>query len=194
MGGIFIMMKSESKTVKFTDELKLFGNAKVLAVSGLLAAASLVLAFLAKSIFGTGPLRLTFENLPVFLAGFIFGPTVGAATALCADLVSCIITGMPPLPLVTLGAAAVGAVGGTVFRYILPGADIRISVPAAVLFGHIVGSMIIKSVGLYAWFGNAVYLRIPVYIGIAAAESVLLVLLLRNRTFMAQVGKVVKRK
>lgn len=33
------MMKSESKTVKFTDELKLFGNAKVLAVSGLLAAA-----------------------------------------------------------------------------------------------------------------------------------------------------------
>lgn len=159
-----------------------------------LAAASLVLAFLAKSIFGTGPLRLTFENLPVFLAGFIFGPTVGAATALCADLVSCIITGMPPLPLVTLGAAAVGAVGGTVFRYILPGADIRISVPAAVLSGHIVGSMIIKSIGLYAWFGNAVYLRIPVYIGIAAAESVLLVLLLRNRTFMAQVGKVVKRK
>ena len=101
---------------------------------------------------------------------------------------------MPPLPLVTLGAAAVGAVGGTVFRYILPGADIRISVPVAVLSGHIVGSMIIKSVGLYAWFGNAVYLRIPVYIGIAAAESVLLVLLLRNRTFMAQVGKVVKRK
>lgn len=193
IGGIFVM-KSESKTVKFTDELKLFGNAKVLAISGLLAAASLILAFLAKSIFGTGPLRLTFENLPVFLAGFIFGPTVGAATALCADLISCIITGMAPLPLVTFGAVAVGAVSGTVFRYILPNADIRISVPAAVLSGHAVGSMLIKSIGLYNWFGSAVYLRIPLYVVISIFESVLLIILLKNRSFMAQVGKVVKRK
>lgn len=187
-------MKSESKSVKFTDELKLFGSAKVLAISGLLAAASLILAFMAKSIFGTGPLRLTFENLPVFLAGFIFGPTVGAATALCADLVSCIITGMAPLPLVTLGAVTVGAVSGTVFKYIMPNADVRISIPVAVLSGHAAGSMLIKSIGLYNWFGNAVYLRIPVYIGISIIESVLLIILLRNRSFMAQVGKVVKRK
>lgn len=187
-------MRTESKTAKLSEELKLFGNARVLAISGLLAATSLILAFLAKSVFGTSPLRLTFENLPIFLAGFIFGPTVGATTALCSDIISCIITGMAPIPLVTLGAVSVGIVSGTVFKYIMPNTNIKLSVPIAVTSGHAVGSMLIKSIGLYSWFGDIVYLRIPVYIGISVLESVLLIFLLKNRSFMAQIGKVVNKK
>lgn len=53
-------MKTQENSLKFTNELKLFGNVKVLAVTALLAAASFILALLAKSIFGPGPLRLTF--------------------------------------------------------------------------------------------------------------------------------------
>lgn len=112
-------MKTQENSLKFTNELKLFGNVKVLAVTALLAAASFTLPFLQKA-FGPGPLRLTFENLPIFLTSFLFGPTVGGVTALCADLISCLYSGMAPIPLITVGAVLVGVISGTMFKYVLP--------------------------------------------------------------------------
>ncbi len=186
-------MKTKENSLKITQELKLFGNVKVLAVTALLAAASFILALLAKSIFGPGPLRLTFENLPIFLTGFLFGPTVGGVTALCADLISCLYTGMAPIPLITIGAVLVGVISGTVFKYVLPKTDVRLSAPIAVVTAHLIGSALVKTLALYPWYGNVVFFRIPIYIGIAAIESLALVFLLKNKSFMNQIGKVIKK-
>ena len=78
----------------------------------MLTAACVVLAYIAKGIFGTGPLRFTVENLPVFVASFFYGPIMGGAVALSADLLSCVLAGQAPLPLISVGAAFVGISSG----------------------------------------------------------------------------------
>jgi len=182
------MKKNDSPN--FDQELRLFGNVRVLATAALLSATSIILAFIAKSIFGTGPLRLTFENLPVFLSSFLFGPVIGTLTAICADLVSCLITGMAPLPLITIGAGAVGAVSGIVYRYILPNKNIKLRIAVSVITGHLIGSMIIKTIALYDWFGVSVLFRIPLYLVTSVIEALILIYLFKSKAFMNQIGKV----
>jgi hypothetical protein len=52
--------------------------------------------------------------------------------------------------------------------------------------------MIIKSYGLYLYFGWAVLWRIPIYLGIAAVEAIILMVLTENKPLMRQIEKVVK--
>lgn len=65
-------------------------NPRVLTVAALLTAVSFVLAYLAKSIFGPGVIRVTFECLPVFFGSMVFGPAIGVVIAVAADLLSCL--------------------------------------------------------------------------------------------------------
>ncbi len=164
-------------------------NPRVLTAAALMAAVSLVLAFLAKSLFGTGPLRVTFENLPILLGSLLFGPAVGALIAVCADLLSCLIAGMAPNLIITAGAAAVGFVSGVFFRYLMPESHPRLRLIVSVAAGHLVGSVLIKSIGLYVYYGPAVFWRIPLYAAIAAAESLLMILLFENGAFLKQIEK-----
>ena len=176
----------------FSSEIALFGNVRVLAVSGLLTALSVALAALAKAVFGSGPLRLTFENLPIFIGGFAFGPAIAAVIALCADLLSCLINGMAPMPLISVGAVLVGAVSGILYKYVLKKMNMKPRMIISVSAAHIIGSMIVKTAVLYQWYGNVVYFRIPIYIGVIAVESALLILLFGNREFTAQLDKINK--
>ena len=45
---------------------------------------------------------------------------------------------------------------------------------------HVIGSMIVKSVGLFAFYGWAVLWRVPVYLVIAPLEILLICLMYRN--------------
>ncbi len=172
-----------------STERKGLRNLRIMAAAALLAAASMILASLAKSIFGTGPLRVTFENLPIFLGSIALGPTVGAAIALCADLLSCLLFGMAPNPIITAGTLLLGLLPGLLFRYALKGRSLHLRVILSVLIAHVTGSMVLKTVGLYAYFGDIVFFRIPIYLGIAALESLLLLTLLRNRAFVRQLER-----
>lgn len=178
------------KKNQFTSEIALFGNVKVLAVSGLLTALSVVLAALAKVIFGSGPLRLTFENLPIFIGGFSFGPVIAALIALCADLLSCLINGMAPIPLISVGAVLTGAVGGIIYRYVLKKSGMKMRVIISVAAAHIVGSITVKTAVLLQWYGKIVYFRIPIYAGIIIIESVLIIFMLGNKEFARQIEKI----
>lgn len=158
-------------------------NVKTLVTSGVLTAICLVLAFLAKSIFGTGPIRFTIENLPIMLGSFLYGPCVGALIAVAADLISCLISGMAPLPLITVGAAATGLVSGIIFKYLPVKFKGNFRIVISVISAHIVGSMIIKSVALFEFYGGIVFWRIPLYIAIAAIESFTIITLMNNSSF-----------
>ncbi len=64
-----------------------------------------------------GPIRISFENLTILMAGIMFGPLVGMTVGICADVIGCIIVGYAINPLVTLGAASIGLISGSIYFY-----------------------------------------------------------------------------
>lgn len=169
-------------------ELRLFGSLKVLMISSLLVALSVVLGkLLAINI--TQSFRISFENLPILFAGIAFGPFVGGMTGLIADLVGCLLVGYAINPLITLGAVCIGVTAG-LFTHVLLPKHPRVSIPIAVAVSHLLGSVLIKSLGIYLWYGTplaVLWLRIPIYLFTGAAEAYLLFLLFKSRAIRAYV-------
>ncbi len=136
-------------------------------------------------------LRFSFENLPILLSGIICGPIFGLLTGITADLVGCVMVGYEINPLVTLGAAVIGFCGGILFRLLsrLPSAC---RVTLAVLLSHLLGSVLIKTYGLAAYYDMPFYLlllwRLLNYIVIAGLEIFLLTQILKNKAIMSLVG------
>ena len=161
-------------------------NVCVLMYAAMLAAMCVVIGIFCKNFlnFGNGLFRITLENFPIIIAGIAFGPTVGACVGAVADIISYMLStqSFAISPIVTLGAAAVGAVSGLVSHYLIKregNARIILSVIAA----HLVGSIIIKSFGLYVYYGWMVLWRIPTYTVIAAMECGLLCYLFKRPAF-----------
>ena len=157
------------------QDLSVFRNLRALCFAAMLAAMGVVLGIFAKMIFGEGPLRITFENLPVIFGGITFGPFMGMAIALVADLGSCVYAGQAPYPLIAVGSLCIGFFSGAVGKYLLR----RRSYPYLLLVeltAHTVGSILLKSLALYTFgYGWPLLLpRIPVYLLISALEALLL--------------------
>ncbi len=173
-------------------------NVYVLSSAAILSAISFLLGFLAKIIQGTGILRLTIENLPVIFAGVAFGPAVGAAVGISADLLSCITAGQAPLPLITLGAAAVGIVSGLLGKRISLQKPRFLSVLLCEAAAQTVGSLIIKTAALALFFptieGWLFALRVPTYLLIIAIESILLYFLLRSPLVGRELSKILPKR
>jgi ECF transporter S component (folate family) len=153
-----------------------------LVFSAMMTALSVVVALVCKSYFTFGAIRITFENLPVILSGVILGPVYGAVVGVASDLISAPLSGFGINPVITLGAASVGFVGGLVFKCLPKGAKF-VSSLASVMSAHIVGSMIVKSLGLlmYAYPLQMILLRIPLYSAIGLAEGYLVYCILKNK-------------
>ena len=118
----------------------------------------------------------------MILAGILFGPLTGLVVGAAADLIGCLLVGYTINPIITLGAASVGlccGLGWQLFRRLRPALRLGLSV----LLGHVVGSMLIKSIGLHVYFGfdlSVLWLRIPLYLMTGAVEGYLLYLLLHR--------------
>ncbi len=170
----------------------LFGNPRILCVSALLIALSIVLGkYLAIS---TPVFRFSLENLPILMAGIFFGPVIGGLVGGVADIIGCLQVGYTINPLITLGGVLVGVLSGTI-ALCFSRKDRGLSVPtiiAAVAAAHIVGSMIVKTWGL-AWFTDVPFetllWRVPLYIVTGALEGAVLVLLCRNKLFMGEMER-----
>ena len=172
------------KKVK-NKRIGLFGSLKVMTMSAMLCAMSVVVGIFCKSFlnFGAGLFRVTFENFPILLSGIMFGPVVGGIVGAATDIVSYFLSGQvyPINPIVTLGATAIGLISGIFSHYVIKKrGKLRIILSSAV--AHLVGSMIIKPIGLFTFYGWAVLWRIPLYLVIAPLEIVIICLMHRNRT------------
>lgn len=153
-----------------------------LVFSAMMTALSVVIALVCKTYFTFGAIRITFENLPVILSGVILGPFYGAVVGIASDLISAPLSGFGINPVITLGAATVGFVAGLVFKFLPKGAKF-VSSLASVMSAHIVGSMIVKSLGLlmYAYPLQMIFFRVPLYSAIGLAESYLVFCILKNK-------------
>ena len=164
---------------------------KLLTTIAMMTAISIVIGIFCKSVlnFGGGLFRVTFENLPIILTGIIFGPIAGGTVGLASDLISYMLSGQvyPPNLLVTFGAIMIGVLSGVISKYVIKSKG-NMQIISSALIAHIVGSMIIKPIGLYQFYGILVLWRIPLYLVIAPIEIILLCLLLKNKSFARVIG------
>ncbi len=125
---------------------------KTLIVCSLLAALSIVFGkFLAIPVGDS--IRFSFENTPIFIAGFLFGPLCGVLTAVVADLVGgLMVYGGSVNLIITLGAAIIGFSGGILYRLLKSKLILKIVISVAV--AHIMGSVLIKSLGIHLVYGS----------------------------------------
>ena len=174
----FFMSKNKKNA-----RIALFGSLKVMTMSAMLCAMSVVIGIICKNFlnFGGGLFRITFENLPIILSGVMFGPVVGGIVGLATDIISYLLSNQEyPINLVvTLGATLIGVISGFLSRYVLKKkgyARIVFSATAA----HILGSMIVKTIGLYSYWGVLTLWRVPTYIVICSVEIVIICLMYKN--------------
>ena len=161
---------------------------RTLAVSALFCALSIVFGkYLAISV---GPvLRFSFENLSVILGGIVFGPWIGLLIGTVADLVGCLLVGYAINPIVTLGAACIGLLSGLLYR-LFSHLPLFWRLFLSAILSHVVGSVLIKTWGLAAFYDMPFYLllgwRFLNYAIVGAAECVLLYSLLKSKAFRQQ--------
>ena len=174
----------------------LFGSPRILCAAALLAALSIVLG---KYMAITTPVfRFSFENLPILMAGIFFGPVLGAAVGLIADLVGCVLVGYTINPIITVGAVLIGVLSGTVARVATRNGR-SLSPRAlclAVAISHVIGSMIVKSVGMKVYYSTpweTLLWRAPLYVIIGVLECVILILLTHHKVFMGEISRLLFR-
>ncbi len=193
---------SDSRGKALRGDLALFGNVRVLAAAALLAAMSLILGkFLQIPNPFSNIFRISLENLPIILAGVCFGPAVGGAVGVVADIVGCLLYGYTINPIVTLGAAVVGIVSGTMARYIIRKPRL-LSVLASTISAHLLGSVLIKSFGLASWYlseysmglTELILWRLGLYCVIGTVECMLIYFLTTRRAVMRQIEKMRTRR
>lgn len=177
--------------------LAVFASPRALCLAGLLAAISLILGkFLQIPSPISQVVRISFENLPIILAGLVLGPLAGAMTGAVADLVGCALYGYAINPIITLGACAVGLVAGLV-GILTRRAPLVPRVALTVLAAHAVGSVLIKTAGLAQWYLASMQMgyaeltlyRAINYLLVGTLEAVLLCLLLRHRGVQKQLER-----
>ena len=118
-------------------------NTKRLILAGLCIALGIVLPVAFHSVANAGSIFLPM-HIPVLLCGLICGWPYGLACGVLAQLLSSLITGMPPmayLPSMLCELAVYGFVSGLLMRYVKTGkllADLYLSLVSAMLLGRLV--------------------------------------------------------
>ncbi len=162
-----------------------YGKAALITLLAMLTAISVVTGILCKNLFTVAVYyRFTLENIGVLFAGIFFGPGAGAAVGIAVDVISCLLSTNPAVnPVIMLGAACVGATSGVVARYFVKTRGLRQYVTASVA-AHLLGQVLVKSVGKMLYFGMPWY---GLFIGLACsalacAAEVLIIQLLMKKT------------
>ncbi len=173
-------MKKSSKSLKIT------------VILAMLSALSIICGkYLA--IRGGDIMRFSLENMPIIFAGMAFGPIAGGLVGAVSDLVGCVMVGYTINPIVTLGAAAIGIVAGTIPLLLKKRElDTRLVNAITVAFAHILGSVIIKTLGLAAYydmpFTVLLLWRVLNYAIVGAVDGIVVHILLNNKGIKMQLN------
>ncbi|MBR5242039.1 MAG: folate family ECF transporter S component, partial [Clostridia bacterium] len=159
---------------------------KILCQLAMLVAISIVMGkYLAIGI-GT-VLRFSLENLPVIFAGIAFGPIAGIFVGVAADLIGCLLVGYTINPILTIGAAVIGATSGLctlLFSENKKPPSKGVTILSTVI-AHMTGSVVIKTIGLAVFYDMPIIIlmlwRLLNYAIVGAVEAVLLVIIFRNK-------------
>ena len=184
-------MKNENSSASKTPWRLLRGGIRMLTIAALMAALSIICGKYLAIPVGT-VLRFSFENLPLLFSGMILGPVAGLLTGAVADIVGCLMVGYTINPIVTLGAASIGLLGGILYRVCRSLPPLWRTV-ITVLGAHLVGSVLIKTWGLSAFYDMPFYLlllwRTLNYLIVGALECVALYYITRHKAIQRQLER-----
>lgn len=157
-------------------------NTKIMVRLALFAAISIVLGKFLQIPIGES-IRISFENLSLIFAGYLYGPVAGILCAVVADLLGCLLKAYTVNPIITLGAAVIGLLAGLFGKKgVLKTPNLALAVATA----HISGSMIIKSIGLHIYYATpwvGLLPRIPIYLVVGITEYMLIRVCLSHKGF-----------
>ncbi len=142
-------------------------------------------------------LRFSFENLPTIFAGITFGPFGGVTVGVLADLVGCLMAGYTINPILTVGAGCIGFFSGCAW-WLLGKVKLPMAVRLAIseLTAHLIGSVLIKSIGLSVFYGMPfevlIVQRLGNYLVVGVAEGIVLYFLLRSKMIQNAIN-IIKR-
>ena len=114
------------------------------------------------------------------MAGIFFGCGAGALVGGLADIVGCLIMGYTINPIITLGSMAVGFVYKSLRSTVT---DQKLKFAISIMTAHVIGSMIVKSIGLYVYYHydiSILLLRVPLYLVIGSLETTIIYLLSKH--------------
>jgi ECF transporter S component (folate family) len=172
-------------------------NLRITVLLALMVAISILMGkYLA--IRGGDVMRFSLENTPIILAGMAFGPGAGAAVGLIADIVGCIMVGYTINPIVALGGAAIGLISGLMPRLLRKiGLNSKIEMAITVATAHIIGSVIIKTIGLSAYysmpFAILMLWRALNYLIVGILDGCAVHILLHNKAIDMQIKELTKK-
>ena len=163
---------------------------RVLAICAMLAAMSIVCGkFLAIPLGDV--IRVSFENLPILLSSLMFGPIIGAITAVAADIFGCILRGYALNPLITVGAAALAVTSGVIFK-LMSKTNKFARLAIGTVVAHLIGSVVIKTFGLAAFyampFGTLLLWRALNYLIVIAMDLTALIIITKNKYVASIIG------
>lgn len=131
-------------------------------------------------------LRLSFGDIPVILSSLAFGIPGGVAVAALSDILGCVLASLGAVnPIITLGQCVVALVPALLVRVF--GIDLgRASFPrmfAVICPGFLLGSFVLKSIGLYVYFGTPLrilLLRLPIALALSVISTLVLTVIFRR--------------
>jgi len=162
---------------KIKRNLGIFKNVETIVVMALFIALSIVFGKLL-AINVTHNFRISLENTPTILAAVVYGPLAGAIVGGLSDLIGCLLVGYAINPIIT-AAVAVGIAAGLLAKLLLrennhfsrAGCFLRCLL--TIVPAHFIGSVILKTYGLYVYFGSPLFFTFSVRLGIYAVTSVI---------------------
>jgi len=158
---------------------------KRMVFAALMVAISIIIGVICKAYLTLTPfVRITFDNLPILLLGYMFGPVYSVMAAVAVDLISALMAGFAPTPLITVGAGVIGLLSGVLPRYIIKRKNF-LCILCVSLITHAAGSVLIKTYALSDLytvpFFEILWVRIPVYAAVALVEAYLVYILMKNK-------------
>lgn len=134
--------------------------------AGFLVAISIVLTRFASVLIpigGVQGLRLSFGELPIMIAGFLFGPIIGGLTGIAADLIGVLVNPMGPyFPGFTISSMMWGVIPGIIMIISGNGRSFSLKkILISVTISYLLISLVLNTLWISMLYGSAFIVLLP---------------------------------
>ncbi len=136
-------------------------------------------------------LRFNLGGVPILLAGVLYGPLGGCVVGMLSDLIGGTLAGYSINPMITVGTSLTGLLMGCCYHY-LPLKKLHWKLLSGVVWGNLIGSVIVNSLALRIYYGYAwavLAARIPNNLIVGTIEFLILCYICKNKGLMRQLTK-----